>query len=193
MANAGIFLVQTVMGLYLMLVIVRFMLQLVRADFYNPIAQAIVKVTQPFVGGLQKFLPRTSRISLPALVLAVLVQLGMIVLVLLMAGFSPPNVLILGAWSLVGVLSQALDLLFLAVIIGIILSWLAPQTRHPAAHLLYQLTEPVMAPVRRMLPNLGGLDFSHILVFIIINLVDMLVIQYAASAFGMPRGLVLGL
>ena len=68
-----------------------------------------------------------------------------------------------------------------------------PKTSHPGAYLLHQLTEPVMAPVRRMLPNLGGLDFSPILVFIIINMVDMLVIQNLASSFGMPRGLVLGL
>ena len=80
-----------------------------------------------------------------------------------------------------------------AILASIVLSWLAPQTKHPGAYLLHQLTEPVMSPVRRMLPNLGGLDFSPILVFIMINLVDMLVIQNAASTFGMPRGLVLGL
>jgi YggT family protein len=89
--------------------------------------------------------------------------------------------------------SQVLDLLFFAILASIVLSWIAPQTKHPGAYLLHQLTEPVMGPARRMLPNLGGLDFSPILVFIMINLVDMLVIQNLASSFGMPRGLVLGL
>jgi len=193
MENAGIFLAQTVFGLYLMIVIVRFMLQLVKADFYNPLAQVVFKVTQPFVSALQKVMPRTGRLSLPTLVLAFLVQLLLIMVVLLIAGFGLPNPLSLAIWSLIGVASQALDLLFFAVLAGIVLSWLAPQTNHPGAYLLHQLTEPVMAPVRRMLPNLGGLDFSPILVFILINLVDMLVIQNAASTFGMPRGLVLGL
>jgi YggT family protein len=172
MANAGIFLVQSVFGLYLTIVIVRFMLQLVKADFYNPLAQAVVKLTQPFVVVLQKVMPRTGRLSLPTLALAVLVQLLLIVAVLLIVGFDLPNPMSLVVWSLIGVASQTLDLLFFAVLAGIVLSWLATKTRHPGAHLLHQLTEPVMAPVRRMLPNIGGLDFSPILVFIMINLVD---------------------
>ena len=193
MTNAGVFLVQTVFGLYLTLVIIRFMLQLAKADFYNPLAQAVVKMTQPFVAVLQKVMPRTGRFSLATLVLAFLVQLLLIVVVLLIAGFELPNPVSLAIWSVIGLASQVLDLLFFAILASIILSWLAPQTKHPGAYLLHQLTEPVMSPVRRMLPNLGGLDFSPILVFIMINLVDMLVIQNAASTFGMPRGLVLGL
>lgn len=193
MTNAGVFLVQTVFGLYLTLVIIRFMLQLAKADFYNPLAQAVVKMTQPFVAVLQKVMPRTGRFSLATLVLAFLVQLLLIVVVLLIAGFDLPNPVSLAIWSVIGLASQVLDLLFFAILASIVLSWLAPQTKHPGAYLLHQLTEPVMSPVRRMLPNLGGLDFSPILVFIMINLVDMLVIQNAASTFGMPRGLVLGL
>jgi len=193
MANAGVFLVQTVLGLYLTLVIIRFMLQLAKADFYNPLAQAVVKMTQPFVAILQKVMPRTGRFSLATLVLAFLVQLLLIVAVLLVAGFGLPHPASLAIWSVIGLASQVLDLLFFAILAGIVLSWLAPQTNHPGAVLLHQLTEPVMSPVRRMLPSLGGLDFSPILVFIMINLVDMLVIQNAASTFGMPRGLVLGL
>ena len=193
MSNAGVFLVQTVFGLYLTLVIIRFMLQLAKADFYNPLAQAVVKMTQLFVTILQKVMPRTGRFSLATLVLAFLVQLLLIVVVLLIAGFDLPNPMSLAIWSLIGLASQVLDLLFFAILASIVLGWLAPQTNHPGAYLLHQLTEPVMSPVRRMLPNLGGLDFSPILVFIMINLVDMLVIQNAASTFGMPRGLVLGL
>ena len=193
MTNAGVFLVQTVFGLYLTMVIVRFMLQLAKADFYNPLAQAVVKLTQPFVSILQKVMPRTGRFSLATVVLAFLVQLLLIVVVLLIAGFGLPNPVSLAIWSLIGLASQVLDLLFFAILASIVLSWLAPQTKHPGAYLLHQLTEPVMAPARRMLPNLGGLDFSPILVFIMINLVDMLVIQNLASNFSMPRGLVLGL
>ena len=193
MTNAGVFLVQTVFGLYLTVVIIRFMLQLAKADFYNPLAQSVVKMTQPFVAMLQKVMPRTGRFSLATLVLAFLVQLLLIVVVLLIAGFELPNPVSLAIWSVIGLASQVLDLLFFAILASIVLSWLAPQTKHPGAYLLHQLTEPVMSPVRRMLPNLGGLDFSPILVFIMINLVDMLVIQNTASTFGMPRGLVLGL
>ena len=193
MTNAGVFLVQTVFGLYLTMVIIRFMLQLAQADFYNPIAQAVVKLTQPFVAVLQKVIPRTGRFSLAILVLGFLVQMLLILVVLIIVGFGLPNPLDLAAWSIIGLASQVLDLLFFAILASIVLSWLAPQTKHPGAYLLHQLTEPVMSPARRMLPNLGGLDFSPILVFIMINLVDMLVIQNLASSYGMPRGLVLGL
>ncbi|MDC9719421.1 MAG: YggT family protein [Gammaproteobacteria bacterium] len=193
MTNAGVFVVQTVFGLYLMMVLIRFMLQLAKADFYNPLAQAIVKITQPFVGPLQKLIPRTGRFSLAAIILAFLVQLAVIIMVLLIVGIVLPSPIVLLIWSLIGVASQMLDLLFFAILATIILSWLAPQANHPGAYLLHQLTEPVMAPVRRILPNLGGLDFSPIVVFIVINLMDMLVIQSLAASFGMPRGLVLGL
>ena len=194
MINAGFFLVQTVFGLYLTMVIVRFMLQLAKADFYNPIAQTVVKLTQPLVAALQKVMPRTGRFSLATLILAILVQLLLLsVLTLIHPSIPMPNPLNLVVWSLLGLASQVLDLLFFAILASIVLSWLAPQTKHPGAYLLHQLTEPVMSPARRMLPNLGGLDFSPILVFIIINLVDMLVIQNLVSNFGMPRILVLGL
>tara|TARA_B100000768_G_C11119259_1_gene306748 strand:- start:29 stop:613 length:585 start_codon:yes stop_codon:yes gene_type:complete len=194
MTNAGFFLVQTVFGLYLTMVIVRFMLQLAKADFYNPIAQTVVKLTQPLVAALQKVMPRTGRFSLATLILAILVQLLLLsVLTLIHPSIPMPNPLNLVVWSLLGLASQVLDLLFFAILASIVLSWLAPQTKHPGAYLLHQLTEPVMSPARRMLPNLGGLDFSPILVFIIINLVDMLVIQNLVSNFGMPRILVLGL
>jgi YggT family protein len=108
MTNAGVFLVQTVFGLYLTMVIVRFMLQLAKADFYNPLAQAVVKLTQPFVETLQKVMPRTGRFSLATLVLAFLVQLLLIVVVLLIAGFSLPNPVNLAMWSLL----QYLQVLF---------------------------------------------------------------------------------
>jgi YggT family protein len=193
MINTGVFLVQTVFGLYLMLVIIRFMLQLAKADFYNPLAQTVVKLTQPFIGLLQKMLPRTGRFSLASLVLAFIVQLVVIVLVLLIVGFELPNPLILASWSLVGLASQVLDLLFFAILASIVLSWIAPQGNHPGVYLLHQLTEPVMAPARRVLPNFGGLDFSPIVVFIGINLLNMLVVESLAQTFGMPRGLVMGL
>ena len=193
MINAGVFLVQTVFGLYLMMVIIRFMLQLAKADFYNPLAQAVVKLTQPFVSILQKVMPRTGRFSLATVVLAFLVQLLLIVVVLLIAGFGLPNPVSLAIWSLIGLASQVLDLLFFAILASIVLSWLAPQTKHPGAYLLHQLTEPVMAPARRMLPNLGGLDFSPILVFIMINLLELMVINPLVSISAMPTWVVWGL
>jgi len=193
MHQAAIFLVQTLLGLYVMILLIRFLLQLTRADFYNPISQALVTITQPVVIPLQKLLPRTGRISLPTLIMAMLVQVVLIALIFMLSGWAWPSPISVVIWGLIGLASQLLDILFFAVLAGIILSWVAPQSYHPATLLLHQITEPVMAPARRILPNLGGLDFSPIVVFIAINLIEMMAIYPLAQASGMPRGLIVGL
>ncbi|MCP4789100.1 MAG: YggT family protein [Gammaproteobacteria bacterium] len=193
MPQAAVFLVQTLLGLYVMILLIRLLLQFTRADFYNPIAQALVKVTQPVVSPLQKVLPRAGRLSLPTLVVAIVVQALLIAMVFMLSGLGWPNLLNVVIWSLIGIASQILDILFFAILGSIILSWVAPQSHHPATLLLRQITEPVMAPARRLLPNLGGLDFSPIVVFIVINLVEMMAVYPLAQAFGMPRGLIVGL
>lgn len=193
MPQIAVFLVQTLMGMYVMILLLRFLLQLMRADFYNPVAQALVKITQPVVGPLQGIIPRTGRISLATLIVTIAAQALLIALVFVLSGYGWPNPLKLIPWSLIGLAAQLLDILFFAVLGGIILSWVAPQSRHPATLLLWQITEPVMAPVRRMLPALGGLDFSPIVVFILIQLIEMAVIIPLAVSTGMPGGVVLGL
>lgn len=193
MPQAAVFLVQTLLGLYVMILLIRLLLQFTRADFYNPIAQALVKVTQPVVSPLQKVLPRAGRLSLPTLVVAIVVQALLIAMVFMLSGLGWPNLLNVVIWSLIGIASQILDILFFAILGSIILSWVAPQSHHPATLLLRQITEPVMAPARRLLPNLGGVDFSPIVVFIVINLVEMMAVYPLAQAFGMPRGLIVGL
>ncbi|MDP6967856.1 MAG: YggT family protein [Gammaproteobacteria bacterium] len=193
MHQAAVFLVQTLLGLYVMILLIRFLLQLTRADFYNPISQALVKITQPVVNPLQKLLPRAGRISLPTLIMALVAQAILIALVFMLSGLGWPEPISVLIWSLIGLASQLLDILFFAVLAGIILSWVAPQSYHPATLLLHQITAPVMAPARRLLPNLGGLDFSPIVVFIAINLIEMMAIYPLARAFGMPRGLIVGL
>ena len=193
MPQAAVFLVQTLLGLYVMILLIRLLLQFTRADFYNPIAQALVKVTQPVVSPLQKVLPRAGRLSLPTLVVAIVVQALLIAMVFMLSGLGWPNLFNVVIWSLIGIASQILDILFFAILGSIILSWVAPQSHHPATLLLRQITEPVMAPARRLLPNLGGLDFSPIVVFIVINLVEMMAVYPLAQAFGMPRGLIVGL
>lgn len=193
MPQIAVFLVQTLLGMYVMILLLRFILQLMRADFYNPVAQALVKITQPVVGPLQSIVPKTGRVSLATFIVTIAVQALLIALIFVLSGLGWPNPLMVLIWSLIGLAAQLLDILFFAILAGIVLSWVAPQSRHPATLLLWQITEPVMAPARRLLPNLGGLDFSPIVVFILIQLMEMAVIYPLAQSFGMPRGLVLGL
>lgn len=193
LSHAGIYLVQTLVSLYLLAVLLRFFLQLVRADFYNPVSQFVVKVTDPLLRPLRRVIPGFAGVDLAALLLALLVQGLAIALILSLAGAPLPNPLLILLWSLVGLLGLTIKIFFIALLLTIILSWVAPMSHHPLADLLLQLTEPVMAPVRRIIPPIGGLDLSPIFVFIGINLLEMLVVDSLVTLLAMPRGLVLGL
>ncbi len=191
--NAGVFLVMTLINLYLFIMMLRFILQFSHADFYNPISQAIAKATSPLVNPLQKALKPVKGISIATLVVAFFVKLIGIALVFLIAGEGLPPVMNLILGSLTGIITTLLDIYFYALIGSIILSWVAPQSSHPGAMLIYQITEPVMAPVRNILPSMGGLDLSPIFVFIGINVIEIMVMGTLGQASGMPRYLIAGL
>ena len=186
------YLIQTFLSLYLVAMLLRFLLQLVRADFYNPISQFLVKVTNPLVIPMRRLIPGLGGLDLSSLLLAVLLQLAGIILLLLINGLGLPGVFTLLVWSLLGVLGLLVNIYFFALLGMIILSWVAAGSRHPAIYLLYQITEPVMAPFRKVLPNMGGLDFSPILVFILINIIQI-ALRHMAQAVGLHPALVLGL
>ena len=186
------FLVETAASLYLVLVVLRGMLQTARADFYNPISQFVFRATNPPLRVLHRVIPGRGRFDPAVLVLAVVVQVIAILTTLLLAGFALPSPLTLLIWGLIGVAGLIVNAYLVAIIIMIVVSWVAPGTRHPAVLLTYQITEPVMAPVRSVLPSAGGLDFSPILVFIVINVLQI-ALRHMATAAGLPLQLVIGI
>lgn len=186
------FLVETAASLYLILVVVRGMLQAARADFYNPISQFVARLTNPPLQALHRIIPIRSRVDPAVLILALAVQAIAIVTTLLLAGFALPGPVTILVWSLIGVAGLVVNTYLVALIVMIVVSWVAPGTRHPAVLLTYQITEPVMAPVRSMLPAAGGLDFSPILVFIAINVIQI-ALRHMAAAAGLPLQLVIGI
>jgi YggT family protein len=192
MNEIAIYLLQTVIGLYLLVMLLRFILQLSLADFYNPICQFLVRATNPLVLPLRRIMPARGRFDPASLLLAVLLQLVGIVALLLLYGMTLPGISLLLSWSVVGVLGLLAKIYFFALLAMIILSWIAPGSANPAAYLLYQITEPLMAPFRRMLPSMGGLDFSPILVFIVINILQI-VLRNVAAGVGLHPALVMGL
>mgnify|MGYP003429802462 FL=1 len=187
LVEALIYIIQTLGSLYLLIVLLRFILQLVRADFYNPLSQFTVKATQPLLKPLRRFIPSIAGLDTASLVLAVLVQLLLMVVTLSLMGFNPVSVIPqLLVWSLIGVTSLFFKVFFFALIVSVILSWVAPGSYNPGAQLVNQLCEPLLAPFRKLLPNLGGLDISPIFAFIALNLLDRFVIGNLAAATGMP-------
>lgn len=192
LTEIGTYIVQTLASLYLLVIMLRFLFQLVRADFYNPISQFMVKATNPLLIPLRKAIPGLFGIDLASLVLALLVQWLAIQLVASFAGLGIINPLLVLTWGMVGLLSMAVNIFFWGILIMIIVSWVAPHSYNPALLLLRQLVEPVMAPFRRLIPPMGGLDLSPIFAFLVLNVVKIL-ITHMAGAVSLPPQLVLGI
>ncbi|MEO4012223.1 YggT family protein [Pseudomonas rossensis] len=185
--TAAVYVLQTLGSLYLLIVLLRFVLQLVRANFYNPLCQFAVKATQPLLKPLRRIIPSMFGLDMSSLVLAILVQLALMALTLLLTYGTIGSPLQLLIWSLIGVTALFLKIFFFALIISVILSWVAPGSHNPGAELVNQICEPALAPFRKIIPNLGGLDISPILAFMVLKLIDMLVINNLAAMTMMPE------
>jgi YggT family protein len=184
LTNPLAFLVQTLFGLYILAVLLRFLLQIVRADFYNPISQFLVKVTNPPLKLLRRVIPGLGGIDLSSLILAWALKAVELFLVIMIAGQSVSLMapLLLAIPELV---ELTINIFLFAVLIQVILSWVSPGNYNPAVNLLYSLTGPVMRPAQKLLPSIGGIDLSPMLVMIGLVLLKMLLIpplqQLAAS------------
>jgi YggT family protein len=167
-----------VLSFLLPLVVVVFLLRvlmpLVRADFRNPLGEFVLKVTNPLVLPLRKVLPPGKRFDTAAIAAVVVVQLAGTALLQLFAGqaFRLESVLIAG---LLGLLLTVLQLYFFAVLAYAVLSWFADVRYNPAAQVLTRIVEPVLMPIRRVIPTLGGLDLSALVLLIALQFAMRLV------------------
>lgn len=191
-ADIGTYLVQTLFELYIFVVVVRFLLQVARADFYNPISQFIVKATNPLLLPLRKIIPGLGGLDLASIILGILLQVIAMSLILVMQGYGLYNPAKLALWGLIGLLAVVVNVYYFALIISIILSWIAPGSYHPGALLISQIVAPIMRPIQAIVPSLGGLDISPIFAFIAIN-ITKIIISHLGAATGLPTGLVLGI
>ena len=171
-----ILLVNTLGTLYLLAILLRFLLQLARADYYNPITQLVVRATDPGVQIFRRFIPGFRGLDFSTLVFALIFQMAAMVALVYLHGLALPGFGLIFTWSLLGTLSFILNIYFWSIIISIVASFLAPQSSHPALMLVRQMTEPVMAPFRKILPPMGGLDLSPIFVFLTIQIVRVMLI-----------------
>lgn len=192
-AGAGIFIISTLVGLFVLLLLLRFLLRLAKADYYNPISQGIVSITNPVVKPVSLAVPAFGRFDLATLLVAVLVQLIGLMITMAMYGYPFFSPLYLG-WAIVGVVSLVLNIYFFALIIVVIASWIAPNTGHPVLSLATQITEPLCRPARNLIPPMGGLDLS--VMFVIMGLIlleEYLLVPPLAAILGVQSGLMIGL
>jgi YggT family protein len=177
MQNALIFLVKTIADLYLLTFLLRFILQWVRASYYNPLSQFVLKVTSPLVVPARRALPSVGGIDVATLVVLVALEcvVTWVLIKLVGAAVSVPAFLLFVLLRLV-----ALTLWFytVAMFVFVVLSWFAGRVHGPMAMLLADIVEPLLRPVRRALPPIGGFDLSPLLV--------LLLMQAAVIALPLP-------
>ena len=186
LSGAMIFVVQTLVSLYLVIVLLRFVLQLVKADFYNPLSQFAVRATQPLLKPLRRIIPSIGGLDTSSLLLSVAIQalLMAFVMMFVLYSYSPLQLVI---WAIIGVTSLFLKIFWVAMIVMVIVSWVAPNSHNPAAELAYQISERVLAPFRKLIPNLGGLDISPIFAFLAIQVIQSYAMPVLAEYVGMPE------
>lgn len=185
------FLIRVFGSLYLSVILLRFLLQAARADFYNPVSQMLVKLTNPVLMPLRKVIPGFWGVDVACLVFALLFHWVAMQLLLLVNGGSliMPQWMI--GWALVGILLNVATLYTVAGFVLIIASFIAPFSSNPILLLVRQLLEPMLSPIRQRLPASGGLDFSLFFVMIGMVVVRMAVTGMSAT-IKTPLGFLIG-
>ena len=183
--NPLIFLIKTIFGLYIALVVIRFLLQWARADFYNPVSQFVVKLTSPVLRPLRKMIPGYRGLDTASVVLAWLLKAAelAILTLLLRLDRNPLGAL---AWALPALVGLIISIFLFAVLIRVILSWVNPDPYNPAVDLLTRLTDPIMRPAQRLIPPISGIDLSPMVVMIGLVLLEMLLLPPLQFLTGSP-------
>ena len=168
------FLISTLFSLYILAVMLRFILGAVRADFYNPVSQFLVRITNPLLVPMRRIIPSYRQYDTSALLLMLLLQLVSLVIVVMLRGVSVSFItLLLTAIGELVVL--AFNVFIFAIVIQVILSWVNPGTYNPVNALLHSITRPVMGPIQRLIPPVSGLDLSPLVALIGLKVLKMLV------------------
>lgn len=189
LSGAAIFVVQTLVSLYLVIVLLRFVLQLVKANFYNPLSQFAVRATQPLLKPIRRIVPSVFGLDTSSLILSIVIQALLMAFILIVTYGTMGDIPHLLMWAIIGVTSLFLKIFWVAMIVMVIVSWIAPGSHNPAAELAYQISEPVLAPFRKLMPNLGGMDISPIFAFLAIQVIQSFVMPPLAAYAGMPQEL----
>lgn len=168
MSQALYFIIKTLTQLYLLVLLLRFWLPMLGADFRNPLAQGILRITSPLVVPVRRFVPSMGRLDTSTILVAYVIQFLTVLLLLTIGGYRVDTVPIM-VTTLIELAILSLNLFFFVILIKIILSWVAPHTHNYATALLTTLAEPILRPFRRIIPSIGGLDISPIFAIILLQ------------------------
>lgn len=179
--------INTLFDLYVLLVLLRFLLQLLRADFYNPISQFVVRVTTPPLKPLRRIIPGVAGQDMAALVLCLIILLVKYLLIRAMGAgvidianvFAPIGNANIGGLLIIALadgIATFINIFLFAIIIQVILSWVNPGAYNPVIGLINSISRPVMRPIQRFIPPLGGLDLSPLFATLALMVLKMLIV-----------------
>ena len=163
--SALIYVINALSMLVIFVFLLRFWLPWFGVDFRNPIAQGILRATSPVINPLRRIVPSIGRIDTATILVLLIVQASTQFLIYSLSG-TPVTAKLVVLSSIVNLLHQSLRLFTFAIIIRIVLSWIAPQTHNPATALVTSMTDPILRPIRRYIPAIGGFDISPIFAII---------------------------
>lgn len=186
-----VYLLETFGTLFLVLVLLRFLFQLVRADFYNPISQGIARFTNPILIPVRRVIPGLFGIDIASLAVLLCVQVLIAELIALVAYQTSVNVFSVLIVAILGTLNMSLYIGFACILIMVISSFVAPHSTHPIILLARQLLDPLVNPIHKLIPPMGGLDFSVMIIGIGLVVIQKILVAVAAS-FGGIATLVIG-
>lgn len=169
-------LLYSVISLVTLPFLLRFLLQASKADFYNPISQFVVRFSNPLTVPIRKVLPSRSGIDFASLIVVFIIQVGLIIALFTFLSLPLDWMKIL-PWAGISLINTILNMYFFGLIIVVVASWIAPNSYNPALILINQLLEPIMSKVRRVMPDLGGLDLSPLVVILALQVAEILVIR----------------
>jgi YggT family protein len=163
--GALIYLISTLTDLYVTAILLRLLLQWVKADFYNPLSQFLIKITNPVLVPARRLIPSIGKLDTASVVVMLLLELLQLVLINLL-GKTEFGFQFLFLFAVQKLLIALLLTYFVLIIARVIVSWIASQSRHPLIPLIHQLTEPVLRPISKLLPPMGGVDLSPLFALI---------------------------
>lgn len=176
-SNAGVFLISTLFGLYILAFMLRLILQMVRADFYNPVSRFIVKITNPPLKPLRRFIPGFAGIDMASVIIMLALQMLEFFIITLLRNFPAPDILGLTLYAFIELVTLGFYVFLFSIFILAILSWINPGQYNPINNLLSQITAPVLRPVRRLLPPMSGMDLSPMLAMVGLWLIKLLLLD----------------
>ena len=181
LSDALLFLVNTLFSIYILLVVLRFLLQTVRADYHNPLSQFLLQATNPPLRLLRRIVPGFAGIDWSCVVLMITLQALKLFLATLIAYGSSIAFFGLLVLSTAELLRLIIYIFIFIILFQVILSWINPGSYNPVTVLLHQLSEPLLRPARRLLPPVHGIDFSPILALVVLQLSLMLLYRPLAD------------